>query len=269
MPGHASAALAAYPEFSCSGGPYHTDMSSNTLAGVFCAGNDETFSFLENVLTEVIALFPGKYIHIGGDEVPKQNWKDCTRCQARIRDEGLKNESDLQNYFIRRIGRFVLAHGRALVGCSEIREGGLPQGATLMDWIGGAAEAAAAGRDVVMSPDAYCYFDFYQSKDLSGEPVAVGGYLPLEKVYSFEPIPANLAAEFQPHILGAQANVWTEYLPSLQQVEYMTFPRLCALAEVVWSPKVSRNWDDFARRLRLHLQRLDRLGIHYRRKDDL
>ena len=265
MPGHATAALAAYPELSCSGGAFSTDMAENTSAGVFCAGKEETFDLLQNVLAEVIALFPGEYIHIGGDEVPKQNWKDCLRCQTRMRAEGLKNEQELQSYFIQRIAKFLAAHGRTMIGWSEIREGGLPPGTAIMDWIGGAVEAASSGHDVIMSPDAYCYFDFYQSKDRSSEPPAIGAFLPLEKVYSFEPIPADLPSEFQAHILGAQANVWTEYMPSLTQVEYMTFPRLCAMAEVVWSPKTSRNWDDFNRRLRTHLQRLERLGITYRK----
>jgi hexosaminidase len=267
MPGHASAALAAYPEFSCFGGPYFTDMSSNTSAGVFCAGNEATYAFLEDVLGEVIHLFPGIFIHIGGDEVPKQNWKDCPRCQGRIRSEGLKDEHGLQGYFIGRIEKFIRSRDRRLIGWSEIREGGLPSQAAIMDWIGGGVEAASTGHDVVMSPDGYCYFDFYQSRDHASEPPAIGGYLPLQKVYSFDPLPSNLAPQFQPHILGAQANVWTEFMPSLSHVEYMTFPRLCALAEAVWSPQNSRNWDDFTRRLPSHLQRLDRLGINYRRLD--
>jgi hexosaminidase len=269
IPGHATAALAAYPEFSCLGGPYFTDMASNTLAGVFCAGNEKIYAFLEDVLGDVIDLFPGKFIHIGGDEVPKQNWKDCSRCQAQIHNESLKDEHGLQTYFIGRIEKFIRSRGRRLIGWSEIGEGGLPEQAVIMDWIGGAVEAATAAHDVVMSSDGYCYFDFYQSKDRSTEPSAIGGYLPLEKVYSFEPIPSNLSAQFQSHILGAQANVWTEYMPSLNHVEYMTFPRLCALAEVVWSPQKARNWDDFVRRLPTHLQRLEALGINYRRLDKL
>jgi hexosaminidase len=268
MPGHSTAALAAYPELSCYGGPYFTDMSSNTSAGVFCAGKEETFEFLQNVLIEVMELFPGEYVHIGGDEVPKQNWKNCPRCQARIRAEGLKDERELQSYFIRRVATFLAGHRRRPIGWSEIREGGIPPGAALMDWIGGGEEAAAQGHDVVMTPDAFCYFDFYQSRDRKSEPAAVGGYLPLQKVYSFEPLPQSLAAGFKSHILGAQANVWTEYIPSFRQVEYMTFPRLCSLAEVVWSPKSSRSWEDFSRRLQTHLQRLDQLNIDYRRKED-
>jgi hexosaminidase len=265
MPGHSSAALAAYPQFSCSLGPYTTDMTEAAAAGVYCAGKEETFQFLDDVLTEVMELFPGTFIHVGGDEVCKQNWKNCALCQARIAREGLKNEHELQTYFIQRIEQFVESHGKRLIGWSEIQNVHLAPSTIVMDWIGGGLEAARAGRDVVMSPEPYCYFDFYQSKDRSREPPAAGAFLPLERVYSFEPIPQNLAPDQQNHILGAQANLWTEYVPSLQQVEYMAFPRLCALAEVVWSPKDSRNWTDFTRRLSVQEQRLERLGVNYRR----
>ena len=265
MPGHSLAALAAYPQLSCSGGPYSTDPVMGTPAGIYCAGNEETFTFLENVLLEVCGLFPGKYIHIGGDEVTKENWHDCPRCQALMRRDGLKNEHELQSYFVRRMVSFLTAHGRQAVGWSEIREGGLPAGAVLMDWNGGAVEAATAGHDVVMCPNAYCYFDYYQSRDRATEPPASGAYLPLSKVYSFDPIPAGLDSRNWAHILGPQANLWTEYIPSLKQAEYMSFPRLCALAEVAWSPANERNWDDFFRRLQAHLQRLDRLGVNYRK----
>jgi hexosaminidase len=269
MPGHSSAALAAYPELSCSGGPYTTDMSEAVSAGVFCAGKDASFEFLENVLTEVIELFPGEFIHIGGDEVAKQNWKNCPRCQARMAQDGIQTEHELQSYFVRRIETFVNARGKRLIGWSEIRDDNLSKRTALMDWTGGGLEAARAGYDVVMSPQDYCYLDFYQSKDHSSEPPAAGAYLPLAKVYSFEPIPANLEASQREHILGAQANIWTEYMPSLSQVEYMAFPRLCALAEVVWSPKASSNWQDFTRRLAIQEQRLDRMGINYRRTGPL
>jgi hexosaminidase len=265
MPGHASAALAAYPEFSCSGGPYSTDAGAGVFAGVYCSGKEETFAFLQDVLAEICELFPGKYIHIGGDEVPKQNWRDCPRCQARMRQEGLKTEPELEAYFVRRIGEFLNARGRTLIGWSETREGGLVRNAVLMDWIGGGAEAAGAGHDVVMSPNTHCYFDYYQSRDRAAEPRATAAFLPLEKVYSLEPIPTDLDPQYEAHILGAQGNIWTEYIPSLKQVEYMAFPRLCALAEVVWSPKPSRDWEDFARRLPTHCRRLDRMQINYRR----
>ncbi|MDB6020350.1 MAG: exo 1 [Pedosphaera sp.] len=264
MPGHASAALKAYPQLSCTGGPFTTDLPGGVFNGVFCAGNDEAFAFIQDVLTEVFQLFPGQDIHVGGDEVLIDNWKHCAKCQARIQQEGLKGPQELESYFIRRVEKFVNANGRNLVGWSEIREGGLAQNAIVMDWVGGATEAASAGHDVVMSPLADCYFDHYQSKDLSTEPHAIGGYLPLSQVYAFEPMPEKLEPQYRVHILGAQANVWTEYMPSLKHVEYMVFPRLCALSEVVWSPKNSRDWNGFNQRLEIDCRRLDQLGINYR-----
>lgn len=265
MPGHSSALLAAYPQFSCSGGPYSTDLSEAVSAGVLCAGNEETFEFLDNVLSEIIDLFPGEFIHVGGDEVPTQNWRNCARCQARRTKEGLKSERELEDYFVRRIEQFVNARGKRLVGWSETGQDKLAQSTVLMDWIGGGIEAVQAGRDVVMSPEEYCYLDLYQSKDRSTEPAAAGAFLPLEKIYGFDPMPENLNPEQQKHILGAQANLWTEYIPSPGQLEYMAFPRLSALAEVVWSPKSWRNWQDFRRRLVFQEKRLDQMGIKYRR----
>jgi len=265
MPGHSSATLAAYPELSCTGGPYTPNAKGGVFAGVYCAGKDETFEFLQNVLAEVLPLFPGKYIHIGGDEVPKANWQKCARCQARIEKEGLKNEHGLQSYFIRRIEKFINAQGRSLIGWSEIREGGLAQNAVVMDWIGGAVEAASAGHDVIMSPTKYCYLDYYQSTNHATEPKAIGGYLPLSRVYAFDPIPAGLDAQYQGHILGGQCNLWTEYVPNLKHAEFMAFPRLCALAEVTWSAPGSRNWEDFTRRLPIQFQRFDQFGVNYRK----
>jgi hexosaminidase len=266
IPGHATAALTAYPQFSCSGGPFTIPLKGGVFNGIYNPANDETFKFLDDVLAEVFQLFPGKYIHIGGDEVPKDTWKNSLECQALMKREGLKSEEELQSWFIRRIEKSINAHGRTMIGWSEILQGGLAQNATVMDWIGGGREAASQGHDVVMTPTSHCYFDFYQSPDLATEPRAAswGGVLSLEKVYSFEPIPAKLAPEFQKHILGAQGNVWTEYIPNLKQVEYMTFPRLSALAEVTWSPKNARNFDDFTRRLKVDEQRLDQLGVSYR-----
>lgn len=264
MPGHATAALAAYPELSCFGEGYSTDVTQNTRPGVYCAGKEETFEFLEEVLSEVMELFPGKYIHVGGDEVPTQNWNDCPRCRERMVAEHLTNPKELRSYFIHRVARFLTQHGRTLVGWTEIDEGGLPQGAVLMDWIGGAVQAAGGGHDVVMSPNGYCYLDFYQSRDRGAEPPAVGGFLPLKKIYDFEPIPQELEHRFRGHILGAQANLWTEYIPSLPALEYMMFPRLCALSEVVWSPAGARDWEGFNRRLQVHLQRLSAMGARYR-----
>jgi len=267
MPGHSTAALAAYPQFSCAGGPFTVELQGGVFHGVYCAGNDETFAFLQDVLAEVISLFPGKFIHIGGDEAPKDNWQKCPKCQARMKADGLKTEHELQSYFIRRIEKFINAQGRRLIGWSEIAEGGLAQNAAVMDWIGGAVEAASDGHDIVMSPTGFCYFDYYQARDQASEPRAIGGFLPLQRVYAFEPMPTNLPPQFQSHILGAQGNLWTEYIPSVQHVEYMTLPRLCALAEVVWSPKETRNWEDFTRRLRVHEQRLDQMYVNYRRED--
>ncbi len=265
LPGHSSAALAAYPQFSCSGGPYTTDMAKAIYPGVYCAGKEEMFQFLQDILTEVMELFPGKFIHIGGDEVCKQNWRDCPRCQALMVREGLKSMHELQGYFVKRIEKFVDTNGKRVIGWSEIRADDLAQDTAVMDWIGGGLEAARSGHDVVMSPEPYCYLDFYQSMNRSEEPAAAGAFLPLEKVYSFEPVPTELEPNRRAHILGAQGNLWTEYIPSLGQAEYMAFPRLSALAEVVWSPRQSRNLDDFKRRLAVQEQRLDQLGIHYRR----
>ena len=265
MPGHSSAALAAYPQFSCTGGPFNPELKGGVFHGIYCTGNDETYVFLQGVLAEVFQLFPGKYIHIGGDEVPTDEWRHCPKDQAVIQREGLKNESELEGYFIRRMEKFINARGRTLIGWSEIRQGGLAQNAVVMDWIGGAVEAASAGHGVVMTPMAYCYLDHYQSKDHSTEPRAIGGFLPLDQGYSFEPIPANLAPQYQRHILGAQGNLWTEYVPSLSHAEYMVFPRECALAEVTWSTRQSRDWNDFTRRLQVQYERFDQLGINCRR----
>jgi hexosaminidase len=269
MPGHAVAALAAYPQFSCDGGPYSTDEKAGVNKGVFDPSNPATFKFLNDVLTEVFHLFPGKYIHVGGDEVnagvKKATWGESPQCQALMKREGLKNEDELQSWFTRQIEKIVTAHGKALIGWSEIADGGLAKSAVVMDWKGGGLEAARAGHDVVMVPEKLCYLDHYQSTNHSTEPHAIGGFLPLKQVYSFEPVPAKLAPEFQSHILGGQCNLWTEYIPSLQYAQYMIFPRVCALAEVTWSAETARDWDDFMRRLQIHAQRLDELGVNYRR----
>jgi hexosaminidase len=265
MPGHSTAALAAYPQFSCTGGPFSTDVKAGVNHGIYCAGNDATYEFLQNVLEEVFQLFPGKYIHIGGDEVPIEEWQHCPKDQALIKREGLKDAGQIESYFIRRMEKFINAHNRTLIGWSEIRQGGLAQSAVVMDWIGGGVEAAAAGHDVVMTPSRDCYLDHYQSADQAIEPRAIGGYQPLNKTYAYEPIPTNMPPEAVPHVLGAQGNIWTEYIASFQHVEYMAFPRMCALAEVTWSPKASRDWDDFMRRMEIHARRLEELGINYRR----
>lgn len=269
MPGHAVAALAAYPQLSCDGGPYDTEVKTGVNRGVFCVGNDEVFKFLDDVLTEVFQLFPGQYVHIGGDEVngavKKSTWGACASCQARMKAEGLTNLDQLQGWFTGQIGKFVNEHGKTLIGWSEIADAPLPQNAAVMDWIGGAVQTATNGHDVVMTPTRYCYLDYYQSLDHGTEPPAIGGFLPLERVYAFEPIPAGLPSQFQSHILGGQGNLWTEYVPSLAHAEYMAFPRLCALAEVAWSPKEARDWNSFKERLQTHELRLDQLGVNYRR----
>ena len=264
MPGHALAALAAYPEYGTGDGPFTVPLKGGVNPGIYSPAKDGTFEFLDNVLAEVFQLFPGKYIHIGGDEVPPGPWEHDAACQALMKREGLKNPDELESWFIRRIEKFVNANGKTLIGWSEIARGGLAKNAVVMDWIGGGKEAAADGHDVVMTPTSFCYFDYYQSQDHSTEPRAIGGYLPLSKAYAFEPVPAGLAPELQGHILGGQGNVWTEYIASLKHVEYMAFPRLSALAEVTWSAKDARNFDDFTHRLKTDEQRLDQMGVNYR-----
>jgi hexosaminidase len=268
MPGHAVAALAAYPQFSCPGRPFSTDAAAGVNHGIYCAGNEDVFVFLQDVLAEVFQLFPAQYVHVGGDEVPTNEWQNCPKDQAIIRREGLKDASQLEGYFMRRLEKFINARGRTLIGWSEIRDGGLAQNAVVMDWIGGGAEAARAGHDVVMAPTKFCYLDHYQSTNHAAEPYAFGGFLPLEKVYAFEPIPAGLAPEYQAHILGGQGNLWTEYVASLAHAEYMLFPRVCALAEATWSAREAREFDDFSRRLQIHEQRLEARGINYHRDRD-
>ncbi len=268
MPGHSLAALAAYPELACTPGPFEVATTWGVFKDVFCP-KESTFQFLENVLTEVMALFPSRYIHIGGDEVEKDRWEESPEAQAVIRREGLKDEGELQSYFIRRIETFLNSKGRRMIGWDEILEGGLAPDATVMSWRGedGGIAAARQGHDVIMTPDRYLYFDYYQG-DRKTEPLAIGGMLPLKKVYSYNPAPAALSAEEAKHILGAQANVWTEYITNARQVEYMLFPRLFALAEVAWSPPHSnsdmRTYPDFLRRVQPQLERLKREGVNYR-----
>ena len=261
MPGHSGGALSAYPELSCFGGPYNRDGGG---MGIYCPGNDRAFDFLQDVLAEVIDLFPGTYIHIGGDEVGKQQWKRCPKCQARIKQEGLKDEHELQSYFVRRIERFINSRGRTLIGWDEILEGGLAPKATVMSWrsIESAVVAAEAGHDVVMTPTSNCYFDYCQAK--TGEPRAIGGFLPLQPVYGFDPMPAKISPEKAHHILGAGGTLWSEFFPNYAHVQYMTYPRACAMAEVTWTDPQRKNWDDFKRRLEVHLQRLKAQGVRYR-----
>ena len=270
MPGHATAALSAYPQLSCTGGPHEAETIWGVHKEVYCAGNEETFDFLENVLEEVSQVFPGPYIHIGGDECPKTRWAECEKCQKRIADEGLKDEHELQSYFIKRIEKILEKFGKRLVGWDEILEGGLAPNAVVHSWRGmdGGIEAANAGHEVIMSPTTHVYFDYYQSEDRENEPLAIGGYLPLSKVYEFEPVPDKIDRDKRHLILGGQANLWTEYIPTAKQAEYMLLPRVCALAEAVWSPKNKKDYAGFIDRLGDHLKRLDRKNLNYRKLDE-
>lgn len=266
MPGHAGAALASYPNLGCTGGPYKVKTFWGVHKDVFCAGKEETFTFLEDVLTEVLEIFPSKFIHIGGDECPKGAWKKCASCQSRIKDEKLKNEYELQSYVIKRMEKFLSEKGRRLIGWDEILEGGLAPGAAVMSWRGtkGGVKAASEGHDVVMSPTSHCYLDYYQSKNKKMEPPAIGGFLPLKRVYSFDPMPKNLAADKQKHILGGQGNVWTEYIQTPDHVTYMTFPRASAIAEALWTPAKNKNYDDFLKRFEALSKHLDILDVKYK-----
>lgn len=263
MPGHSQAVIAAYPELGCSGQKIEVATKWGVFETIFCP-TEETFEFLEHVLDEVLELFPSKYIHIGGDEAPKTQWKNSDIAQALIKSEGLKDEQELQNYFITRMEKYLNSKGRQIIGWDEILEGGLAPNATVMSWRGtdGAIEAAKSGHNVVMTPTSHCYFDYYQS-DNEDEPTAIGGFLPLEKVYSFNPIPLELDKEEAKHVLGAQGNVWTEYMPTEAQVEYMAFPRMLAMSEVVWSRDENKNYKDFVKRLENFHKRLDILDINY------
>ena len=263
MPGHSTAALASYPYLGCTKGPYKVMDTWGVLVDVYCAGNDSTFTFLQNVLDEVLPLFPSKYIHIGGDECPKKRWQKCQACQKRIADNHLKDEHALQSYFIQRIEKYVNSKGKSIIGWDEILEGGLAPNATVMSWRGenGGIEAATQNHQVIMTPSSHCYLDHSQTKN--EDSITIGNYLPLEKVYSYEPVPAVLTATQAKFILGAQGNVWTEYMNNSTKLEYMIFPRMIALSEVLWSPKEKRNWPDFERRLPIIFERLDEQKINY------
>ncbi|MEM6517342.1 MAG: family 20 glycosylhydrolase [Bacteroidota bacterium] len=263
MPGHSQAVIAAYPELGCTGESVEVATKWGVFEEIYCV-TEETFEFLENVLDEVMKLFPSKYIHIGGDEAPKIRWKNSQVCQALIKAKGLANEQELQSYFIKRIETYLNSKGREIIGWDEILEGGLAPNATVMSWRGtkGAIEAAKSKHDVVMTPTSHCYFDYYQSEN-EDEPLAIGGFLPLDKVYHFNPVPDKLTKEESKYILGAQGNLWTEYMPSENQVEYMAFPRMLALSEVVWSGTESRDYIDFVKRLEYFHERLDNLNINY------
>ena len=265
MPGHAVAALASYPELGCTGGPYAVRSSWGIAKDVYCAGNEQTFAFLEDVLDEVIELFPDEYIHIGGDECPKERWKTCPKCQAAMQKYGLQNEEQLQSHFIRRIETFLNTKGRRMIGWDEILEGGLAPNATVMSWRGmdGGLKAAREGHDVVMSPTSHCYLDYRPTEGVDPTLPEWLAYLPLEKSFAFEPVPDNLSPAEAAHILGAQANLWTEFVPTPERADYMVYPRASALAEVMWSEQTGRDFGDFSKRLGNLLQHLDRLEVHY------
>lgn len=255
MPSHSEEVLAAYPQLSCSGEPYKNSD--------FCVGNEETFTFLENVLTEVMELFPSEYIHVGGDEAGKSAWKTCPKCQKRMKDEHLANVDELQSYLIHRIEKFLNNHGRRLLGWDEILQGGIAPNATVMSWRGeeGGIAAVTSGHHAIMTPGAYCYLDSYQDAPYS-QPEAIGGYLPLKKVYAYDPVPASLTAEQAKLVYGVQGNLWAEYIPTPEHVEYMIYPRMLALAEVAWSAPERKSWPDFHTRALSAVADLQKKGYH-------
>lgn len=257
LPGHMQAALTAYPELGCTGGPYEVRTIWGVSQDVLCVGNDFTLQFVKDVLSEVADIFPSEYIHIGGDECPKVRWEKCPKCQERIKSLGLKSdakhtkEQRLQSYVIQEAAKYLKEKGKRIIGWTEILEGGLVPDATLMSWIGesGGIEAAHQHHDVIMTPNTYLYFDYYQSKKVEDEPLAIGGYLPIEKTYNYEPMPKELTKEEQQYIKGVQANLWTEYIPVFSQVQYMVLPRLGAAAEVQWTDPSKKDYKDFLRRV--------------------
>ena len=266
MPGHATAALASYPEFSCRGEIEGVGKYWGIYHDVFCVGNEKTFDFLQGILDEVTELFPSRYVHIGGDECPRTRWKECALCQKRIQEEGLANENELQTYFEKRIKQYLDSKGKTTTGWEEILDGGPIPGVVLMSWRSeeAAIKGANAGHYVVLSPTDYCYLDFYQGPRET-EPLAIGGYISLEQAYSFNPIPKELSKDKEKFILGLQGNVWTEYMPVPSHVEYMAYPRAVALAEVGWSAQDNRDYNDFLNRLSIDLKRLDCLKVNYRK----
>ena len=271
LPGHMQAALAAYPDMGCTGGPYEVWQKWGVSDNVLCAGNNKTLTFIDNVLKEITQLFPSKYIHVGGDECPKTQWQKCPKCQARIKalnleaKDGHSAEERLQSYIITHASNYLKSLGRNTIGWDEILEGGLAEGATVMSWRGesGGIAAAKQHHDVVMTPNSYLYFDYYQSLDKANEPLAIGGYLPLETVYSYEPMPKELTADEARHIIGVQANIWTEYMPTFKQMQYMALPRLAALSEVQWSQPALKDYTSFTNRLTEFTHMYDRLGYNY------
>jgi len=271
LPGHMLAALAAYPEYGCTGGPYEVWGRWGISEDVLCAGKEETFEFLEGVLTEVMELFPSEYIHIGGDESPKVRWETCPACQARIKELGLKDgekysaEHYLQSYVTARVEGFLNSHGRKIIGWDEILEGDLAPGATVMSWRGasGGLEAAKLGHDAIMTPSSHFYFDYCQSDTPENEPLGIGGYIPVEKCYSFEPFTPEMTDDEKGHILGVQANLWTEYIKTPDHLEYMLLPRAAALSEVQWCAPENKSYERFLKSMKHYADIYDALGYNY------
>jgi hexosaminidase len=266
MPGHAKAAIAAYPWLGVTGEKVEVKKEWGISPYIYKPA-EETFTFLENVLKEVITLFPSEYVHIGGDEAIKDQWENSEEVQNLIKELDLKDEHELQSWFVQRIEKFLNKNGKKLIGWDEILEGGLAPNATVMSWRGevGGIKAAKMGHDVVMSPTSYCYFDYYQAKPVEDEPLAIGGYLPIDTVYSYDPVPASLNEQEAKHILGAQANVWTEYIPDFKQVEYMIFPRMLAMSEITWTPKENKDQQLFMGKVKDHELIFQTLGVNYSR----
>lgn len=264
LPGHALAALTAYPEFSCTGGPFKVRNVWGVEPDIYCAGKEETFEFIQNIIEEVIPLFPSEYFHIGGDEAPKGKWEECKACQARIKAEGLHDEHELQSYFIKRVEKMLLKHNKKMIGWDEILEGGLAKSAAVMSWRGekGGITAANAGHDVVMTPGNWCYLDHYQGSN-KVEPVAIGGYTTMEESYSYEPVPADIPADKAHHVLGTQGNVWSEYMYTGELVEHRVYPRIIALAEVNWTQVDKKDFDAFVTRMDNQFVRLDMHDVNY------
>ena len=271
LPGHMLAALAAYPELGCTGGPYEVSPRWGIFEDVLCVGNEQTMQFLEDVMAEIIEIFPSEYVHIGGDESPRDRWEVCPKCQARIKSEGLKADANhsaedrLQSYCMTRIEKFLNERGRKIIGWDEILDGDVAPNATVMSWRGmeGGIKAAKLGHDVIMVPTSYAYFDYYQTADVDNEPLGIGGYVPVGKVYSLEPVPTELTPEEQKHILGAQANLWTEYIATTEHVEYMVLPRMAALSEVQWTLPDKKDYEDFTQRLPRLMAFYERDGLNY------
>ena len=263
MPGHSQAAVSSYPEFGCTGEQVGVAPLWGVFKEIYCSKN-ETFDFLEEIIDEVVELFPGKYIHIGGDEAPKTNWKVCGNCQNVINREELKDEHELQSYFITRMEKYINSKGKQIIGWDEILEGGLAPNATVMSWRGvsGGVEAAKMSHEVIMTPNATCYLDHYQAKDTTNEPLAIGGYTPIEEIYNYEPIPDELDESLHKYIIGAQGNVWTEYMKTSDHVEYMVFPRIFALSEVVWA-RNRPSYNDFENKVIGMYLILDKMDINY------